>query len=172
MPTFAGAVLAVELGYRLGAGTMVGSLFGLLAFMLTFTFGLAASRFDARRQLVVEEANAVTTAFLRADLLPTPWAERLREHLRDYVKLRLHTVNRPETLAATSARPNSSSTKAPSSLGCGTEPGPIFVNFDRAGKGRATPRCHYGGQPHVQSVRLLSVFLSKRTRLTPPIGDV
>ena len=86
VPTFAGAVLAVELGYRLGAsrrarattgvgsgaGTMVGSLFGLLAFMLAFTFGMATSRFDARRQLVVEEANAVTTAFLRADLLPTP----------------------------------------------------------------------------------------------------
>ena len=72
VPTFAGAVLVIELGYRLGAGTMVGSLFALLAFMLAFTFGMATSRFDARRQLVVEEANAVTTAFLRADLLPTP----------------------------------------------------------------------------------------------------
>ena len=69
VPTFAGALLAAELGYRLGAfrraggatgvpsgaGTMVGSLFALTAFMLAFTFGSAASRFDARRQLVVEE---------------------------------------------------------------------------------------------------------------------
>ena len=100
-PTFAGALLAAELGYRLGAfrrgraatgvpsgaGTMVGSLFALLAFMLAFTFGLAASRFDARRQLIVEEANAVSTAFLRADLLPPPGAERLREMSRALLKL-------------------------------------------------------------------------------------
>ena len=81
---------------------MVGSLIALLAFMLAFTFGLAASRFDARRQLIVEEANAVSTAFLRADLLPPPGAERLRDGLRNYVELRLEGVraNTPETLAA------------------------------------------------------------------------
>ena len=116
VPTFAGALLAAELGYRLGAfrraggatgvpsgaGTIVGSLFALTAFMLAFTFGSAASRFGARRQLVVEEANAVSTAFLRADLLRPPWAERLRDHLRDYVELRLEAVrtSTPEMLAA------------------------------------------------------------------------
>ena len=120
MPAFVGAFVAAELGYRLGtfrragegtgvpssAGTMVGSLFALLAFMLAFTFGLAASRFDTCRELIVEEANAVTTTFLRADLLPSPWAERLRAHLRDYVELRLEGVRTPtpETIAASIRR--------------------------------------------------------------------
>src|SRR5271155_3934044 len=63
------ALLAVEIGYRVGkwrhrhavdekdapVGAMVASILGLLAFMLAFTFGLAASRFDARRQVVLEE---------------------------------------------------------------------------------------------------------------------
>lgn len=52
--------------------------------MLAFTFGLAASRFDARRQIVVEEANAMATTYLRAGLLPDdrgPQASRCRMRL-------------------------------------------------------------------------------------------
>jgi hypothetical protein len=80
------ALLALEIGYRLGrwrhrravdekpnpVGAMVASILGLLAFMLAFTFSLAASRFDARRQIVIEEANAIGTTYLRARLLPEP----------------------------------------------------------------------------------------------------
>lgn len=76
--------LAMEGGYRLGrwrharaaeekespVGAMVGSILGLLAFLLAFTFGLAASRFDERRKVVLEEANAIGTTWLRAKLLP------------------------------------------------------------------------------------------------------
>jgi hypothetical protein len=77
-------MIAIELGFRIGrfrqasfqdereqvVGTMVGSTLGLLAFLLAFTFGLAATRFDARRSIVVQEANAIGTTYLRADLLP------------------------------------------------------------------------------------------------------
>lgn len=114
LPVFAGAWLAGEIGYRLGAfrrersgtvlapgvGAMVGSLLALLAFMLAFTFGVASDRFGARRVLVVDEANAVSTAFLRADLMPPPWADNLREHLREYVDLRLEIAANPERVAA------------------------------------------------------------------------
>jgi len=76
-------MLAIEGGYRLGkwrhvhaadekddpVGAMVGSVLGLLAIMLAFTFHLAATRFDARRHAVLEEANAIGTAYLRARLL-------------------------------------------------------------------------------------------------------
>ena len=75
---------AIEGGYRLGSyrhrqsgrekeapvGAMVGATLGLLAFMLAFTFGMAASRFDTRKQLVLDEANAIGTTYLRAAMLP------------------------------------------------------------------------------------------------------
>ena len=98
-------VLSVEFGYRLGKyrrrrreeekeaplGTMVGATLGLLAFILAFTFGLAAARFDARRQLLLDEANAIGTTYLRAGMLPER-GEEIRGLLRDYVRTRLEAV--------------------------------------------------------------------------------
>lgn len=100
--TFALGLAALEGGYRYGAwrhtrvteekvppvAAMVASLLGLLAFMLAFTFSLAASRFDARRQAVLNEANAIGTTYLRARLLPEPHQSKIAAILRDYVKLR------------------------------------------------------------------------------------
>src|ERR1700675_930574 len=57
-------------GARAGVGAIDGAVFGLLGLLVAFTFSGAASRFDARRQLVVEEANAIGTAYLRIDWLP------------------------------------------------------------------------------------------------------
>ena len=51
-------------------GEMVAATLGLLAFILGFTFGLAATRYDTKRQLLVDEANAVGTTYLRAEMLP------------------------------------------------------------------------------------------------------
>ena len=64
----------------------------LLAFMLAFTFGLAASRFDVRRGLVIDEANAIGTTYLRAGLLPEPHRSDVRSLLREYVDVRLEAV--------------------------------------------------------------------------------
>jgi hypothetical protein len=55
-----------------GIGAIVGATLGLLAFLLAFTFGEAAARFDVRKQLVLDDANAIGTSYLRSQLLPEP----------------------------------------------------------------------------------------------------
>lgn len=67
---------------------MTASVLGLLAFILAFTFSLAASRFDARRQAVLEEANTLGTTWLRTRLLPEPQRSEIAQLLRRYTELR------------------------------------------------------------------------------------
>lgn len=69
-------------------GSAVGAVLGLLAFILAFTFGIAASRFDARKHLLLDEVNAIGTAVLRADLLPEPHRTESRRLLTSYVDIR------------------------------------------------------------------------------------
>jgi len=92
----AGAVLAgiairkrnvQELETPLGA--LVGAMLGLLAFILAFTFGMTGSRFDDRKQLVLDEANAIGTTYLRAALLPEKQGLEVRRLLREYAEVRL-----------------------------------------------------------------------------------
>src|SRR3990172_11677164 len=71
-------------------GSLVGAVLGLLAFILAFTFGITASRFDARKQLVLEESNAIGTTYLRAGLLPQPQGLEVRRLLREYADIRLN----------------------------------------------------------------------------------
>jgi hypothetical protein len=111
------ALLSVELGYRLGQrtqratpgaeppiGSSVGATLGLLAFTLAFTFGMAAQRYDTRGQLVVDEADAVRTAYLHAALFDEPDASALRRLLREYVDVRLEPVGHPELLPRAKTR--------------------------------------------------------------------
>jgi hypothetical protein len=70
------------------SGAIMGAAFGLLGLMITFTFYGAYSRFDARRQLIVNEANAIGTAYLRLDLLPVSAQTSLRERFREYAASR------------------------------------------------------------------------------------
>ena len=97
------ALLAAEIGFRAGIyrtrksenerqapiDAMVGSTLGLLAFVLAFTFGMAASRYDARQQLVLEEAITINSADLSARLLPEPHRSEVRALLGEYVDVRL-----------------------------------------------------------------------------------
>jgi hypothetical protein len=69
--------------------TLQGALFGLLALLLGFTFAMAQSRFETRQLLVVEEANAIGTTALRAELLPTPYRGVAADLIRRYVDRRL-----------------------------------------------------------------------------------
>lgn len=99
-------LLSIEAGYWLGryrhrhsedekeapVGAIVGATLALLGFILAFTFGLAASRYDARRQIVVEEANAIGTTYLRAGLLPDGRGVKIRKLLCEYVDARLAGV--------------------------------------------------------------------------------
>ena len=71
---------------------MVASILGLVALVLGFTFSLAASRFDARRHAVLEEANAIGTTYLRARLLPEPQASESARLLREYVDVRVRGI--------------------------------------------------------------------------------
>lgn len=78
---------------------IVGATSALLAFLLTFTFGLTASRYDARRELLLDEINAIETTFLRTGLIPEPHGSEVRALLREYVDLRVDLAGHPEHLA-------------------------------------------------------------------------
>lgn len=70
-------------------GAMVGGLLSMLAFVLGLSFSMASSQHGQRKQNVLEEANAIGTAYLRADLLQPESAQQLRDLLREYVQVRL-----------------------------------------------------------------------------------
>jgi hypothetical protein len=94
---------ATELGFRLGLAlrastpaniktliaTVEAALLGVLALLLGFTMSMAVSRFDARRQLVVEEADAIGTARLRAQLVPAPEGPEVAALLHRYITVRV-----------------------------------------------------------------------------------
>jgi hypothetical protein len=101
--TIALVAVSIEGGYKIGqfrrrrseqekdapVGAIVGGTFGLLAFMLAFTFGLAATHFNTRRQLVLQEADALGKTYLRAGLLPAHNRSESRKLLREYVDVRI-----------------------------------------------------------------------------------
>lgn len=108
------AFLSYEAGFRLGrwwqartpdteeqgpAGVIVGAILALMAFLLAVTMGMASDRFDARRTIVLDEANAIGTAYLRADFLPQPYRDQSKELYREYVPLRILTSGDPTDLA-------------------------------------------------------------------------
>jgi hypothetical protein len=70
-------------------GTVVGASFGLLAFMLAFTFQMAANRYDARKQLLLDEVTNIRTTSLRAGLIPEPFRSETKKLLIEYVDLRI-----------------------------------------------------------------------------------
>ena len=80
-------------------GLLVGSLLALFAFLLAVTMGMAADRFDTRRGLVVAEANAIGATYLKADYLPQPATDAMRELLREYLPLRIATGDPAQVLA-------------------------------------------------------------------------
>lgn len=69
-------------------GGAVAATLGLLAFMLAFTFSMAADRFSQRKALLLDEVNTISTTYLRADLLPPPERDRAKKLLAEYVELR------------------------------------------------------------------------------------
>ena len=114
-------LLAMEAGYRFGLrgqstspesrsqiGTVQTSLLGMLALMLGFTFSIALDRYNSRSLAVVNEANAIGTAFLRTDLLPEPSRTGARRVFADYagVRARMSTLtwNQKEERNALQAR--------------------------------------------------------------------
>lgn len=70
-------------------GPVESAMLGLLALLLAFTFGLAAQRYDARRQVVVDEANNIGTAILRSDLYSPEERSSFRADFKEYVEARI-----------------------------------------------------------------------------------
>jgi hypothetical protein len=118
---FVGSLIAIfiasEIGRQLGLlasrrqreniSTIEGAILGLLALLIAFTFSMALSRFEVRRDAVVNEANAIGTTALRARLLPTPYNTDSLKLLREYIQIRLDLTERIVTapdIAAALAR--------------------------------------------------------------------
>lgn len=72
-----------------GLGPVEGSLLGLLALLLSFTFSLSASKNDSRREVIIEEANDISTAISRCDLYPDSTRKELRSLFVSYVDARI-----------------------------------------------------------------------------------
>jgi hypothetical protein len=110
-------LLAIEAGRMLGArqlgarskesaglGAVNGAVFGLLGLIIAFTFSGALTRFDERRKLIVEETNAIGTAYLRLDLLAPEAQALLRAGFRRYVDSRLEVYRLlPDVVVARAA---------------------------------------------------------------------
>jgi hypothetical protein len=78
-----------EQGERMQESYLIGSMLGLLALLLAFSFAMGVDRFEERRHLVVKEANAIGTSYLRAQLLDEPHRTRLSTLLVAYADNRL-----------------------------------------------------------------------------------
>jgi hypothetical protein len=103
MALLIGNLLFDECGFRLGrlragrtqkesdaaVGTIVTAELGLLAFLLAFSFGIVVSRYDVRRHVLLDEANAIGTAYLRAAMLPDTQRASIRHLLREYTDVRI-----------------------------------------------------------------------------------
>ena len=90
-------------GLPKGVGAAEAAVFGLLGLLLAFSFSGAASRFEDRRHLITQEANAIGTAYLRVDLLPPDAQPGMRDLFRRYLDARLETYRNAEDRAATAA---------------------------------------------------------------------
>ena len=105
-------LLSIGMGFRLGndtrrrrksekklsLGSLTGAMLALLAFILAFAFSIASSRYDVRKQLVLDEANAIGTAMLRTDFLAESPRTESRKLLKEYVNIRVEAVQDLEKL--------------------------------------------------------------------------
>ena len=106
-------LIAAEGGFRVGiwmqdrsdkpgegkmTGAVVGGMLGLMAFMLAFTIGIVINQQGERKAMVVEEANAIGTAWLRAGFLEEPDLSAVRPLLVEYTEIRIAAADDPSEL--------------------------------------------------------------------------
>jgi hypothetical protein len=87
-------------GHQPSVSSLEGAVFALMGLLIAFTFSGALQRFDTRRAQVVDETNAIGTAYLRVDLLSASVQPKLRETFRDYVDSRIATYRKLPDIAA------------------------------------------------------------------------
>ena len=109
--TIALVLLSIELGFRVGGFrkdkrekegnsqvvSMTGAHLGLLAFILAFSFSMSAGHFDKRKSLLLEEVNAIETAYLRAELVAEPHRTKIKMLLAEYTAVRATSI-KPELI--------------------------------------------------------------------------
>ena len=86
-----------------GIGTLGAAVFALLGLLLGFTFANGISHLDQRRQLIIREANAISTAYLRLDLLPANQQPEMRHLFREYLNSRLEVYEKLPDMNAVDA---------------------------------------------------------------------
>ena len=99
-------VIANWLGYRkrkettrlypdkeIALGTSEGSLLGLMGLLLAFSFSMASTKFESRRQTIIDEANLLNTAILRCDLYPDSIKKSLLPLYKNYLESRINYYN-------------------------------------------------------------------------------
>lgn len=102
--------LAFRVGARMGRGererttpasvqATQGGLLGLIGLLLGFSFAMSAARFEARKSAVLAEANAIGTAYLRAQMLRPPHREEVASILREYTDARIDAYDNVFTSA-------------------------------------------------------------------------
>ncbi|MEZ5900486.1 MAG: hypothetical protein R3D51_13460 [Hyphomicrobiaceae bacterium] len=82
-----------------GVGLIVGGILGLLAFVLALTLSFANTRFAERRQATLAEANAIGTAWLRAQAIDDPRGQEIAKLLEDYIAVRKQFLQAPRVSA-------------------------------------------------------------------------
>jgi len=117
--TVVAVLVAAEIGFRIGiwqqhrdpssegssaTSTVVAGILGLMAFLMAFSIGIVLNQQSGRKALVVEEANAVGTAYLRADFLSEPDLTSTQDLLREYVEVRLTAAADPTLFGAVVTR--------------------------------------------------------------------
>lgn len=113
-----GMLLVNEIGFRFGRHTrevtteakkaqsdlVVAGLLGMLGLLLAFSFGIVNDKFAQRRQLVIDDANAIAKTYLRAELMPAPHDARIEALLRRYVAYRAGSASSPKAIETALAR--------------------------------------------------------------------
>src|SRR6187401_489121 len=70
-------------------GSVEGSMLGAMALLLGFTFSIAISKFETRRQITIDESNEIGTALLRSDMYPDSVRNPLRADFKEYIETRI-----------------------------------------------------------------------------------
>ena len=146
-------------GARAGLGAIEGAIFGLMGLLIAFTFSGAASRFDARRDLVVREANHIGTAWLRLDLLPAETQPLLRELFRQYLDKRIAVYEALPDVAAARAELDRANTLQ----------GEIWAKAVAAGRTEAGQRVQNLIVPALNDMFDITTIRTMAARTHPPI---
>jgi hypothetical protein len=103
------SIVTDPVGSHQGLGPVEAAVFGLMGLIIALTFSGAVSRFDERRMLIVDEANSISTAYLRVDLLPNDAQPEIRRYFRDYLETRIelyHNIKDKNKVASLEEKTN------------------------------------------------------------------